>query len=143
MADLKELMEQYAVAAQSIRLQLKKEIEGIEENEHIQRIGGGCFVVQFSELRNWNVMSAEFYDFSLQKERLKQVLASADTLENQLRRLADVSQKGKMRISGGYGSSYTMLFHPEVCQSLKQILDGISVSEKGPRMGSIGDDEYF
>lgn len=130
MTDLKKLLKQYACIAKSIRQKLQKEIDAIEENEHIQRIGGNCFVVQFSELQKWNVMSAEFYDFSIQKERLKHVLDSADTLENQLRRLDDVAKTGKMRIYGSYGSSYMMPFHPEVCQSLKRILSGISVLEK-------------
>ena len=61
MTDLKKLLKQYACIAKSIRQKLQKEIDAIEENEHIQRIGGNCFVVQFSELQKWNVMSAEFY----------------------------------------------------------------------------------
>lgn len=129
MSTLSELLEQYAQIAEMIRLHICREIDKITENEKIQRIGECTFTVKFSELQHWNVMSAEFYNFSCQKSRLKAVFATKGTLESQIKKLADAAETRKLKISNGYNSSYTMPLHPEVCDALKKILDGLNTAQ--------------
>lgn len=45
-------------------------------------------------MARWNVLSAEFYDFAVQKRRLKEILGTAVSLERQVERLADVAETG-------------------------------------------------
>ena len=126
--ELHELLTQYTVIANCIRQNIENEIDKIPENEQIHRLGSNCFLVKFSEMSRWNVLSAEFYDFSVQKRRLKEILGTAVSLERQVERLADVAETGKLKIAGKAGTGHTMVFHPKVCQALKQILSDCSLA---------------
>ena len=125
--ELHELLMQYTRIASHIRQHIKDEIDKIPENEQVHRLGSNCFLVRFSEMARWNVLIAEFYDFAVQKRRLKEILGTAVSLERQVERLADVAETGKLKIAGKAGSGYTMVFHPKVCQALKQILSDCSL----------------
>ena len=125
--ELHELLMQYTRIASHIRQHIKDEIDKIPENEQVHRLGSNCFLVRFSEMARWNVLSAEFYDFAVQKRRLKEILGTAVSLERQVERLADVAETGKLKIAGKAGSGYTMVFHPKICQALKQILSDCSL----------------
>lgn len=127
MSTLSELLEQYAKIAENIRRYLCCEIDKIKENDRIHRISECVFTVKFSELQTWKVMDAEFYDFSCQKRRLKAVLSTKGTLESQIKKLSDVAETRKMKVNNGCGFTYTMSLHPEVCDALKKILDGLNV----------------
>ena len=125
--ELHELLMQYTRIASHIRQHIKDEIDKIPENEQVHRLGSNCFLVRFSGMARWNVLSAEFYDVAVQKRRLKEILGTAVSLERQVERLADVAETGKLKIAGKAGSGYTMVFHPKVCQALKQILSDCSL----------------
>ena len=79
--ELHELLMQYTRIASHIRQHIKDEIDKIPENEQVHRLGSNCFLVRFSEMARWNVLSAEFYDFAVQKRRLKEILGTAVSLE--------------------------------------------------------------
>lgn len=125
--ELHKLLVQYIGIANRIRKHIGDAIDKIPENEQIHRLGSNCFLVKFSEMSRWNVLSAEFYDFAVQKRRLKEILGTAVSLERQVERLADVAETGKLKIAGKAGNGYTMVFHPKVCQALKQILSDCSL----------------
>ena len=125
--ELHKLLVQYIGIANRIRKYIGDAIDKIPENEQIHRLGSNCFLVKFSEMAQWNVLSTEFYDFAVQKRRLKEILGTAVSLERQVERLADVAETGKLKIAGKAGNGYTMVFHPKVCQALKQILSDCSL----------------
>ncbi len=126
MSTLSEFLEQYTRSAENIRRYLCCEIDKIEENERIHRISECVFTVRFSELQNWKVMDAEFYNFSCQKKRLKAILFTKGSLESQIKRLTDAADTKKLKVNNGCGFSYMMSLHPEVCDALKKILAGLN-----------------
>ena len=79
--ELHELLMQYTRIASHIRQHIKDEIDKIPENEQVHRLGSNCFWLG-SQNGRWNVLSAEFYDFAVQKRRLKEILGTAVSLKD-------------------------------------------------------------
>lgn len=66
--ELHELLMQYTRITSHIRQHIKDEIDKIPENEQVHRLGNNCFLVKFSEMARWNVLSAEFYDLLCRRD---------------------------------------------------------------------------
>ncbi len=126
MTTLSDSLRQYFKLSEEIRQILRSEIGKIRVEDDRVRLGQNCFIVKFSELRTWGVLSAEFYDFDAQKQTLCGVLDEKCTLETQIRKLYDIAESGKLKVSSG-GSSYTRLFHPDLCAELKHIVSALTV----------------
>lgn len=126
MTELSESMKQYFCLTDEIRQKIRSEIGKIRVKDERVRMGQNCFIVKFSELKTWGVLSAEFYDFDSQRQTLSRVLEDKNTLEAQIRKLCEIAETGKLKVSSG-GSSYTKLFHPDLCVELKRIVSGLMV----------------
>ncbi len=129
MAGLSESMKRFFLLRNEIRQNIRLEIGKINVEKERKRYGEQCFIVKFSELQNWNVMSPEFYDYSKQKEVLCSIVSDKGDLEIQIKRLCDVAETGKVTISTGCGSRYTMLLHPDVCVELKRIVSELELAK--------------
>lgn len=126
METLSQMMNRYVKVTRSIRCKLIADIDGIPENPNIRRMDLCCFVVKYSEVQKSRMLCAEYYDFRQQKQLLKGILQTKENLESQIKRLTEVSGTGKTVIRS-YGQSYTFVFHPDVVNALKKILDGFQL----------------
>lgn len=126
MESLTQMMNRYVKVTRSIRCKLIVDIDKIPENPNIRRMVLCCFVVRYSEVMKSRMLCAEYYDFRLQKQLLKGVLRTKENLESQIKRLTEIADTGKTVIRS-YGQSYTFVFHPDVVNALKKILDGFQL----------------
>ena len=126
METLSQMMNRYVKVTRSIRCKLIADIDGIPENPNIRRMDLCCFVVKYSEVQKSRMLCAEYYDFRQQKQLLKGILQTKENLESQIKRLTEVSGTGKTVIRS-YGQSYTFVFHTDVVNALKKILDGFQL----------------
>lgn len=122
MESLTQMMNRYVKVTGSIRCKLIADIDGIPENPYIRRMDLCCFVVRYSEVQKSRMLCAEYYDFREQKQLLKSILRTKENLESQIKRLTEIADTGKTVIRS-YGQSYTFVFHPDVVNALKKILD--------------------
>ena len=129
METLYQMMNRYVKVTRSIRCKLIADIDGIPENPNIRRMDLCCFVVKYSEVQKSRMLCAEYYDFRQQKQLLKGILQTKENLESQIKRLTEVSGTGKTVIRS-YGQSYTFVFHPDVVNALKKILDGFQLESE-------------
>lgn len=126
METLTQMMNRYVKVTRSIRFKLIADIDGIPENPNIRRMDLCCFVVRYSEVQKSRMLCAEYYDFRQQKQLLKGILRTKENLESQIKRLTEIADTGKTVIRS-YGQSYTFVFHPDVVNALKKILDGFQL----------------
>lgn len=126
MESLTQMMNRYVKVTRSIRCKLIADIDGIPENPNIRRMDLCCFVVRYSEVQKSRMLCAEYYDFRQQKQLLKSILRTKENLESQIKRLTEIADIGKTVIRS-YGQSYTFVFHPDVVNALKKILDGFQL----------------
>lgn len=126
METLSQMMNRYVKVTRSIRCKLIVDIDKIPENPNIRWMDLCCFVVRYSEVMKSRMLCAEYYDFRQQKQLLKGVLRTKENLESQIKRLTEIADTGKTVIRS-YGQSYTFVFHPDVVNALKKILDGFQL----------------
>lgn len=126
METLTQMMNRYVKVTRSIRFKLIADIDGIPENPNIRRMDLCCFVVRYSEVQKSRMLCAEYYDFRQQKQLLKGILRTKENQESQIKRLTEIADTGKTVIRS-YGQSYTFVFHPDVVNALKKILDGFQL----------------
>ena len=126
METLTQMMVRYTSVAKSIRAKLMKDIDAIPENPNIKRLDICCFTVRYTEVLKSKMLCAEYYDFRQQKQILKGILQTKETLESQIKRIKDIVDTGKTVIRS-YGQSYTFVFHPDVVNALKDKLEGFEL----------------
>lgn len=114
MGKLKSELAELTKKAGVIKMLLQRKIKSLPDNPNIERLGGGAFSMNISEVfkNKQTSLSPEFYDFKSQYNKISNELDKTDSLK--------VFEKFEKIINEGKVGS--TILHPEVEQHLKQIL---------------------
>ncbi len=120
MKKILEITNQIKLQVDALKNSLKLKINSLPDNPNIQRLGGGCFTMNFSEIAKAPVhrMSPEFYDFKEQHKTLCDIIDNTEvtTLPEKLKSIIDT---GKYRLKTRTTEYH---FHPSVLKALSETL---------------------
>lgn len=107
---------------EKLKNKLQKAILGLPDNPNIQRLGGGAYSMNMSEIFKSKdmIMNASYYDFKTQHKKLCEIIEHTEST-NVFNKLDEICKTGNIKIVSGR-TSHLYKFHPDVLQKLEQVL---------------------